>query len=55
MMGRRQKLISGLEEDIIYGRHIYCYLKNTPSIVKWGKRHLNKRYRREGKKESVDE
>ena len=51
MMGRKQKLVDGLEEDVIYARKIYCYLKNTPSIVKWAKRKLNKRWRREGKKE----
>lgn len=55
MMGRKQKLIDGLEEDVIYARKIYCYLKNRSSIVKWAKRKLNKRWRREGKKEVRDD
>jgi hypothetical protein len=45
-MGRKQKLVDGLEEDVIYARKIYKYLKNRPSIVKWAKRRMNKRMRR---------
>jgi len=55
MMGRKQKLIDGLEEDAIYARKVYCYLVNRPSVVKWAKRKVNKRFRREGKKEVQDE
>ena len=55
MMGRKQKLIDGLEEDAIYARKVYCYLVNRPSVVKWAKRKINKRFRREAKKEIQDE
>lgn len=55
MMGRKQKLVDGLEEDVIYARKVYCYLVNRPSVVKWAKRKVNKRFRREGKKEVRDE
>lgn len=44
MMGRRQKLNSGDEWDIIYRKHWYgCVHK----IKKYVKRKLNKRYRKE--------
>lgn len=49
MMGRKQKLKTGLEVDVICARHIYCYLHNRPKTVKWTKRQLNKRYRRDNK------
>ena len=40
---------SGLEQDAIYARHIYCYLRNHPQIIKFVKRKLNKRFRKKGK------
>lgn len=46
----KQKLKSGLEYDVIYGRDVYCYLINHPKIVKFVKRQLNKRIRKEGKR-----
>jgi len=53
MMGRRQKLISGDEEDLVYAKRRYRYLKNNTKLVKWLKRQMNKRYRREIKKEAL--
>ena len=49
MMGRRQKLIDGYEEDLVCNRRIYSYLKNTQGIRRYIKRKLNKRYRREAR------
>jgi len=46
MMGRRQKLISGDEVDVVLERRFYCYLVNHPKNVKRTKRKLNKRFRR---------
>lgn len=45
----RSKLKNGLEVDAIYGRRLYCYLKNRPKIVKFAKRCINKRIRKDGK------
>ena len=45
----KNKLKNGLECDAIYGRRLYCYLKNRPKIVKFAKRCINKRIRKEGK------
>lgn len=48
--GRRQKLKSGGECDIIGSwRKFYCYLKK-PGVVKKIKRKLNKRWRQELKR-----
>jgi len=49
MMGRKQKLLTGLEEDVVYGRGLYCYLVNNHKIVKFAKRQMNKRMRKEAK------
>ncbi len=38
-------LKSGLEQDVVYARKIYCYLSNRPKIVKFVKRLINKRRR----------
>ena len=38
---RKEYPINGLEQDVIYGRNIYCYLKNNNKIIKWVKRHGN--------------
>lgn len=51
MMGHREKLKNGLEFDIIFERHILCYLKNIPGIVRFGKRSMNRRTRKQAKKE----
>ena len=53
--GRKQKLINGLEEDVIYGRHYFCYMDNRPGLVRWVKRKMNKRYRQELKEETKKE
>jgi hypothetical protein len=45
----------GLEADAVYARGEYKYLVNLPRLVKWAKRQINKRFRREGKKEQIDE
>ena len=37
---------NGFEQDVVYGRKVYKYLKNNPSLVKFVKRQLNKRFRR---------
>lgn len=42
----------GLEADVVYARGEYKYLANLPRLVKWAKRKMNKRFRREGKKEA---
>lgn len=51
MMGRKQELKNGLEEDVVYGKRLYCYLVNNNKIVKYAKRQMNKRMRRKNKKE----
>ena len=52
--GRKQKLKSGAEVDLIYGKHLYCYLKNGKAVRKI-KRQLNKRYRKEMRVEDTEE
>ena len=53
MMGRRQILKSGLEEDWVTSwRHVFSW---KPGMGRWVKRSLNKRYRRQIKKETLDE
>lgn len=47
----RSVLKNGLEEDAIYARKIYCYTRNRPNIVRYEKKCINKRIRKEGKKE----
>lgn len=54
-MGHREKLKSGDEVDAILARHVYCYLKNRPRLVKLIKRALNKRIRRQSKPQVLDE
>lgn len=53
--GRKQKVINGLEQDVLYGRHYFCYLDNIPGLVRWVKRKMNKRYRQELKEETKKE
>lgn len=53
--GRKQKVINGLEMDVIYGRHYFCYMDNSPGLVRWVKRKMNKRYRQELKEETKKE
>jgi hypothetical protein len=54
-MGRKQKPINGLEQDVLYGRHYLCYMDNRPGLVRWVKRKMNKRYRQELKEETKKE
>jgi hypothetical protein len=49
--GRKQKLKTGDEFDLIYAKKLYCYLQNNTKLVKKIKRGLNKRYRKEMKEE----
>lgn len=46
---KKEYPINGLEQDVIYARNIYCYTANNPSLVKWVKRKMNKRFRRKAK------
>lgn len=49
MMGRRQKLKTSAEVDVVYGwRRYYCYLGKS-GVAKAIKRAMNKRERREAK------
>lgn len=51
MMGRRQKLVDGGEIDFVYARKWYNF---SPKTAKWIKRKMNKRFRRDAKRE-IDE
>ena len=55
MMGRKQKLIDGLEYDVIYAKKKYCYLFNNNKIVRYAHRRMNKRFRREMKHIDIEE
>ena len=50
----RSVLKNGMEQDAIYARKIYCYTKNRPNIVKFAKRSINRRIRRQGKKINIE-
>jgi hypothetical protein len=41
----RLPLKTGLEQDVVYGRKLYCYLKNRPKNVSFAKRSINRRRR----------
>ena len=51
----KRKLKDAFEYDLIYGKHVYCYLHNNNKLVKWIKRKMNKRYRKEGRKEIYEQ
>jgi hypothetical protein len=36
---------AGMEQDVVYWRNVYAYLKNNPKLVKFAKRAINKRIR----------
>lgn len=55
MKGRKQRLTSGDEYDVIYARRMYCYLTNRPKNVSDVKRRLNKRERRDCKQSIREE
>lgn len=42
-------LKTGFEHDIVRSRHIHCYAINNPFTVKWTKRSMNRRVRRQNK------
>ena len=48
--GRKQKLKTAAEMDLLYDKHLYCYLRNGKAVRKL-KKQLNKRYRKEMKRE----
>jgi hypothetical protein len=50
MMGIKQKLKTGLEVDVIYARKRYCYLCNNIKLVRFAKKQLSRRRRKERKK-----
>ena len=50
---KKQPTCNGLEVDVRYGRKLYCYLKNNSNIVKFAKKCMNKRFRRNTKKETL--
>lgn len=52
--GRKQKLKTGAEFDLIYAKCWYCYLKNGKAVRKI-KRQMNRRWRRELKEEVIEE
>jgi len=45
--GRKQKLKTSTEEDVLYNRKLYCYLINRPVNVRLAKRAMNRRKRKE--------
>ena len=44
--GRKQKLKTAAEQDLLYAKHWYCYLRNGKAVRKI-KKQLNRRYRKE--------
>ena len=52
---KKEYPINGLEQDVVYARDIYRYLQNNNKTVKWAKRQLNKRFRKNNKKEINNE
>jgi len=45
--GRKQKLKTGAEYDLLYAKSLYCYLRNNNNAVRKIKRGMNRRQRRE--------
>lgn len=50
MMGHKDKLINGLEYDVILSRRYYCYLYNNSKLKSYAKNNINRRSRRLAKK-----
>lgn len=48
----KRRLANGLEQDAIKARRLYAYTANNPALVAWVKRQINKRERREGRREA---
>jgi hypothetical protein len=51
MMGHKDRLKDGYEYDLVYGKQYYCYMKNISGIAKYIKNKINRRSRRNAKKE----
>lgn len=49
--GRKQYLRKAAEYDLLYNKHIYCYLRNHGNAVRNIKRAMNRRWRVEGKRD----
>jgi len=54
-MGRKQKLIQAAEFDLLFAKEWYCYLNNHIAGVRKIKRNMNKRLRRELKKQLLED
>ena len=52
--GRKQQLKTGAEYDLIYAKHLYCFLKNGKAVRKL-KKQMNRRWRRELNEEMLEE
>lgn len=50
MMGHKDKLKTGLEYDVIFGRKYYCYLHNNSKLKSYAKNQINRRSRYNSKK-----
>ena len=53
--GRKQKLKTGYEYDLLYAKHYYCFMKNNNNTVRYIKRTLNRRWRKELQEDMQDE
>ncbi len=51
MMGHKDRLISGMEYDVIFARRIYCYLVNNSKLTRYVKKSINRRDRKKAKLE----
>ena len=51
MMGHKDRLIDGYEYDLVYGKQYYCYMSNISGISKYIKNKINRRDRRNAKKD----
>lgn len=51
--GKKEFPINSLEEDCTskWGRKYYCYVNNIKGLKKYVKKSMNKRFRKESKKE----
>jgi hypothetical protein len=51
MMGHKDRLKDGYEYDLVWSKKYHCYMKNISGIAKYIKNKINRRSRREAKKE----
>lgn len=54
-MKKKPYPINGSEEDCCYARKIYCYLKNNHNNVKFIKKTMNKRFRKQANEQLIKE